>query len=64
VLEDNPYAGLFRSVDILDEEALLEECHALLFDAERREAARERQASYRRLVSGLPSPADALMACL
>jgi hypothetical protein len=64
VLEDNPYAGLFRSVEILDEEALLEECHALLFDAGRREAARERQAAYRRLVSGLPSPADALMACL
>ena len=59
VLEDNPFAETFRAVELLDEEAMVETCRALLFDDSAAAALRDRQDRYRERVRALPGPAEA-----
>ena len=59
VLAANPYADAVRWVELLDEDALLESCRALLFDEAPAASLREAQARYRERVRALPGPAQA-----
>jgi hypothetical protein len=64
VLQGNPFADTFRSVELLDEEAVVETCRSLLFDDAAAAAERHRQALYRDRVGALPRPAEAFRAWL
>jgi hypothetical protein len=59
VLAGNPFAETFRQVELLETDAMLETCRALLFDEDAAAAERERQARYRDRVRALPGPAEA-----
>lgn len=59
VLRGNPYLRTFRTVEVLEEDALLEACRALLEDEGERTRMREEQDAYARAVRRLPSAAAA-----
>ena len=59
VLAGNPYGRAFRSVEVLDGDALVDTCRGLLFDAAARAELQEAQAAYRDALRGLPGPAAA-----
>jgi hypothetical protein len=64
VLADNPFTDALRTVELLDWDALVGACHALLFDPRARADALERQAAYCATVRTLPRGADVLRAQL
>lgn len=64
VLAGNPFGDAFRSVELLDEDALVETCRSLLFDPDARAREGEGQARYRETVHALPGPGAAFRAWL
>ena len=57
-LQDNPYTTTQRTVELLDEPAVLAACHALLHDESARAAQAAQQAAYCATVRALPDAAQ------
>lgn len=60
VLHVNPYRGAVLISQVLNETQVVNTLRALLFDPAARDAARQAQADYVRLLSSLPGPAEHL----
>ena len=55
LMTDNPCEQALRTVEVLEEQQLVQTCQALLFGEKEREAVRAGQDAYRRQLQSLPS---------
>ncbi len=58
LMRDNPCQQALRTVEVLEEQSLVETCHALLFDQKERETVRAGQNAYCRQVRALPGAGE------